>query len=130
MRPFILFICLLIFAPFAHAQMNYGDPTLNNGFVEWQWNINVGVIPRDTPYIANFLVRNIGNRPLILNEVISGCHCTVTDFTRNSIAVGDSTHIKVTFDAHRIGDFYKTISVKTNLDPENYVVLSLQGKVE
>jgi hypothetical protein len=81
------------------------------------------------PYIANFQIKNTSSRPLILTEVLSGCHCAVTDYDHTPIPAGATSQIKVTYDAHRQGVFYKIVNIKTNFDPDNYVTIALQGVV-
>lgn len=127
------FTCILLFCGYlATAQtQNYkiADGTLNAGKVEWQRNINVGEIPYDVPVIREFEVKNVSNEPLLLVNVKAGCHCTIIEYPHDPIPPGETTHIKAIYDAKKEGDFYKVISVTTNFDPNQAVVLALTGKV-
>ena len=106
------------------------DPTLNKGKVEWQWRVSVGDVPFNKPITADFTVTNNSNQPLIIQDVRTGCHCTVTEFPKAPIEAGQTAHIKATFDAKTEGQFYKIITVTTNFDPEHLVALAMIGTVK
>ena len=67
---------------------------------------------------------------LIIKEVQTGCHCTVTDFPKDPIEAGQTVKIKATYDAKTEGQFYKIITVVTNFDPERLVALAMIGTVK
>jgi Protein of unknown function (DUF1573) len=106
------------------------DPTLNKGKVEWQWRASVGEVPFDKPVTAEFLVKNNSTQPLIIKEVNTGCHCTVSEFPKDPIEAGQTVKIKATYDAKTEGQFYKIITVVTNFDPERLVALAMIGTVK
>lgn len=110
--------------------MRIGDPTKNNGKVEWTpMQIETGDVPYGVPVERSYTVRNIGTEPLILLDVKTGCHCTVADWTKTPIEPGQSGTITVTYDALKEGQFYKVIAVNTNFDPEVGLGLSMVGNV-
>lgn len=106
------------------------DPTLNKGKVEWQWRATVGEVPFDKPVTAEFRLKNNSNQPLLIKDVHTGCHCTVTEFPKEPIEAGQTATIKATYDAKTEGQFYKIISVVTNFDPERLVALAMIGTVK
>lgn len=53
-----------------------------------------GDVAPDTPMIHDFLVRNEGDAPLIIEEVRPGCGCSVADFDR-TIAPGQTGKISI-----------------------------------
>ncbi len=68
----------------------------------------------------DFLIRNNGERPLDIRAVKPTCGCTAVMPVKNSIAPGDSTYIKVSFEPNGyIGHNKKGVTVITN-DPDNY----------
>ena len=124
-------ICLSFYAIHSSAQVIINDdPTLNKGKVEWQWRVSVGDVPFNTPITADFAVTNNSNQPLIIQDVRTGCHCTVAEYPKEPIEAGKTVHIKATFDAKTEGQFYKIITITTNFDPEHLVALAMMGTVK
>ena len=46
---------------------------------------------------ATFTFTNVGNKPLIINQAIASCGCTVPSYTKKPIAPGEKGQISVTF---------------------------------
>ncbi len=66
----------------------------------------------------NFVVRNRGDAPLVIEKTRSSCGCTVANVTARSIPPGSSGEIKITFDsANFAGKIEKTIALDVN-DPQ------------
>lgn len=67
-----------------------------------------------------FTFTNVGEMPLVINQAVASCGCTVPEYTKTPIKPGEKGEIKVTyngtgkFPAH----FKKTITVRTNGNPE------------
>ena len=59
---------------------------------------------------------NEGDAPLIVNQAVASCGCTVPSFTKTPIAPGEKGEIKVTYNgAGKFpGHFKKSITVRTN----------------
>jgi len=90
--------------------MDFG--TLNNG------DVKVGV----------FTITNVGNKPLILDNVVSNCDCTVLDWSRAPIMPGKTAKIKATYTAKTSGLISKWVTVMSNAETDR-VILKLRGKV-
>lgn len=122
---------LLSLAFAANAQsMKIGDPTKNDGKVEWiPMQLETGDIPYGVPVERKFEVKNKTDEDLFILNVKSGCHCTVVDWTKEAIPPGKSGAINITYDALKEGEFYKVIAVTTNFDPDMSIGLSMVGKV-
>jgi Protein of unknown function (DUF1573) len=116
----------------ANAQtMKSVDNSLNAGKVSWlSQQINAGKVPFGIPVSREFEVKNISTESLMILQVKSSCHCTVTEWSKEPVEPGKSTKIKVTYDAEREGDFYRIVTVLTNFDTNQSVPLALTGKVE
>lgn len=111
-------------------QMKIGDPTQNNGKVEFTpMQINAGEVPYGIPVEREYTVKNVSDEDLVILNVKSGCHCTVVDWPKEPLKPGQSGVIKITYDALKEGQFYKIVSVNTNFDPEVGVGLSMIGTV-
>ena len=69
---------------------------------------------------ASFNFTNEGKSPLVINQVVTSCGCTVATYTKKPIAPGASGTIKVKYDGK--GRFpshiKKMITVRTNAVPE------------
>ncbi|MCS6928258.1 MAG: DUF1573 domain-containing protein [Saprospiraceae bacterium] len=112
------------------SSLEIGDPTLNAGKVKWiPMQIETGDVLQGIPVERTIEVRNISDENLILLEVLSGCHCTVAEWTKEPIPPGNSGYIRVVFDAKEEGEFYKVISIRTNFDPETFLALGMVGRV-
>ena len=128
----VVFSLLLAFSA-SHVcaqEMKMNDSSKNAGKVEWgARQVKLGEIPYGIPVTRTVTVKNIHNENLVVTNVRSGCHCTSVEWPQEPIEPGQSGEIKLTFDAGREGDFYKIVSVFTNFDPDESVVLVLVGKV-
>ncbi len=69
-------------------------------------------------YTFNFT--NTGNAPLVINQAVASCGCTVPSFTKKPVAPGQKGQIKVTYNGKGKfpGHFKKMITVRTNGVPE------------
>jgi hypothetical protein len=70
-----------------------------------------------------FRFTNTGNVPIKIKEVRTTCSCTASDYTRESVAPGDTGFIRVNFDTEgRHGDFVKGVNVFTNAGETNLLI--------
>jgi hypothetical protein len=69
---------------------------------------------------CTFSFTNVGTAPLVINQAIASCGCTVPSYTKQPIAPGQKGEIKVTYNGKGKfpGHFKKTITVRTNGTPE------------
>ena len=69
---------------------------------------------------ATFTFTNIGDKPLVINQAIASCGCTVPNYTKQPIMPGQKGTISVTYNGKGKfpGHFKKTITVRTNGVPE------------
>ena len=67
-----------------------------------------------------FTFTNTGNAPLIINQAVASCGCTIPEYTKNPIMPGKKGQIKVTYNGKGKfpGHFKKSITVRTNGIPE------------
>ncbi len=63
-----------------------------------------------------FTFVNDGDEPLVINQAIASCGCTVPEYTKTPIQPGEKGEIKVTYNgAGKFpGHFKKSITVRTN----------------
>ena len=82
-----------------------------------QITINVGTFPASSPVKkAVFTFTNVGNAPLVINEVIASCGCTIPKYDRRPIAPGQKGSIEITYNGQ--GHFKKSITIKSNARTE------------
>jgi hypothetical protein len=74
-----------------------------------------GVIRKGDIINYNFKFKNIGNQPLVITNVNTGCDCTTAEWTKDSIKAGESSFIKITYKSDEEGgDQAKEITVTFN----------------
>lgn len=75
-----------------------------------------GVFNEGKPVVTTFVFENIGNEPLVINQVMTSCGCTVPNYTKTPVAPGAKGEIRITYNGKgkAEGPFKKGISVRTN----------------
>ncbi len=79
--------------------------------------INFGKFSEASPKVSGvFSFTNVGTAPLIINQAVASCGCTVPEYTKKPILPGQKGEIKVTYNgAGKFpGPFKKSITVRTN----------------
>ncbi len=78
---------------------------------------NFGKFSESSPVVTcTFTFTNTGDKPLIINQAVASCGCTVPEYTKDPIQPGDKGTIKVTYNGTGKfpGHFKKSITVRTN----------------
>jgi hypothetical protein len=76
-----------------------------------------GTFDEKNPVVScTFTFTNVGEQPLIINQAVASCGCTVPEYTKTPIQPGETGEIKVTYNgAGKFpGHFKKSITVRTN----------------
>ena len=76
-----------------------------------------GTFPDSSPKVTCvFNFTNVGTLPLVINQAIASCGCTVPEYPKTPIKPGEKGQIKVTYNgAGKFpGHFKKSITVRTN----------------
>ncbi len=77
----------------------------------------------------DFTVKNDGNMPLVIQNIVASCGCTTPEWTKSPIPPGATGKITAIYDpANRPGAFSKTLAVYSNAKPQ-VVVLTIKGEV-
>lgn len=88
-----------------------------------------GQIKQGEKVSYDFKFVNTGKSPLIIKSASATCGCTIPEFPKEPIAVGESGDIKVTFNsAGKEGLQDKVVTVVANTIPQNTEV-HLKGEV-
>ena len=103
----LLLLCSFTFAAAQkQAEIKFDKKTHNFGqFTE-----------KDAVQKCTFSFTNVGDAPLIINQAVASCGCTVPKYTQSPIAPGEKGTIEVTYNGtgKSPGHFKKSITVRTN----------------
>ena len=78
---------------------------------------NFGTFSEKDPIVTcTFTYTNTGGSPLIINQAVASCGCTVPEYTKTPIKPGEKGEIKVTYNGTGKfpGHFKKSITIRTN----------------
>lgn len=112
-------------APSTAAVQNPNGPVMTFEVTEF----NFGSIKQGDVVTHEFHFKNTGKEPLIINNAVGSCGCTVPDWPKEPIKPGGEAVIKVTFNsAGKLNQQDKTVTI--TYDTDKQVVLHLKGNVE
>lgn len=111
----ILTIAFMLVAMFTTALAQSGARI---SFDKTTWNF--GTFPESKVQTYVFTFKNTGNAPLVINQAVASCGCTVATYTKKPIAPGETGELKVSYNGKGKfeGHFKKSITVRTNGTPE------------
>lgn len=89
-----------------------------------------GTIPQDIPASYEFVFKNSGTAPLIISEAQGSCGCTVPEYPKEPVMPGKTGKIKVTYNAKSLGQFKKSVTIKSNDPTTPSVELRIEGNVD
>lgn len=115
MKKFLMAICLL--ACGANGAFAQADGERKAEIKFQQLTHNFGKFSESNPVVSCvFTYTNVGNAPLIINQAMASCGCTVPQYTKEPVQPGKTGQIKVTYNgAGKFpGHFKKSITVRTN----------------
>jgi hypothetical protein len=73
-----------------------------------------GKIPQGKPVYYTFEITNKSPQPLKLDNVVATCGCTTPEWSKDPIAAGGSSRIRVGYNAASEGHFEKYITIQYN----------------
>ena len=94
--------------------------------------MDLGKFPESNPVQkCTCTFTNTGNAPVIINQAIASCGCTVPEYTKEPVAPGKTGTINVTYNGKGKfpGFFKKTITIRTNGKTE-MTRLYISGEME
>lgn len=89
-----------------------------------------GTIENGADGTCVFTITNTGNAPLIISLCKGSCGCTVPECTKEPIAPGATSEIKVKYDTKREGPFHKSVTITSNAVNEPSKVVKIKGVVK
>ncbi len=71
---------------------------------------------KDPVVTCIFTYTNVGELPLVINQAVASCGCTVPEYTKDPVKPGEKGQIKVTYNGTGKfpGHFKKSITIRTN----------------
>ena len=112
MKKFLIMsVMLMASVCFAMAQQNQASIKFDKMIH------NFGTFSEDQPtQKCVFTFTSVGTAPLIINQAVASCGCTIPSYTKAPIKPGEKGEIKVTYNGTGAfpGHFKKTITVRTN----------------
>lgn len=78
---------------------------------------------------VTFMLKNIGEHPLIVDDVIPSCDCVGMTFSHDPVSAGNVWKLNATYKADGTGPFEKTIDVFCNV-PDSPLQLRITGSVK
>ncbi|MDD2489417.1 MAG: DUF1573 domain-containing protein [Bacteroidales bacterium] len=122
-----LLCCLVVITDNVNAQTNNSNSKPNIVFEKTSHDYGVIFAGDNGEVVFNF--KNEGNTPLVINNVVASCGCTVPKWSKNPIMPKQSGDIKVEYNTNIIGDIKRSITVSTNDPDKPRIVLILTGKI-
>ncbi len=87
-----------------------------------------GKIKQGTPVTTYFTITNTSNKPIAIENAWAGCGCTTPEYSKEPIAPGGSTKLKVGYNAAAMGQFDKDVNVKI-AGYQEQKILKITGEV-
>ena len=82
-----------------------------------------GRIPQGKPVYHFFEVTNMGKAPMVISDIQTTCGCTTPEWSKTPIAPGETTKIKVGYNAAAEGNFEKYITISYNQNLSKQVLI-------
>jgi hypothetical protein len=120
MKKILSFLLLLALFNGASAQTAAALPEVVT-FKETVYDF--GKIPQGKPVYHTFEVVNKGNTPMKIENVQASCGCTTPEWSKEPIAAGASSSIKVGYNAAADGPFEKFITVQYNGNQTKQIII-------
>lgn len=91
--------------------------------------INMGHFYYQQQQQRELVIRNIGQVPLVINDIITSCGCTTVDYPKEPILPSKDAILCVNYQAEQPEHFNKTISIYCNV-ASSPVIVRLKGNAE
>lgn len=92
-------------------------------------NMDWKFFPKNEKQLWNFEIRNIGDIPFVIRDVITSCGCTKVEYSREPVRSGNKSILKISYEAEESGHFRKTIDIYCNV-AESPIRLIVSGMAQ
>lgn len=107
MKKLFLSIAVMTFSVALFAQKKVADVAAFESE-----SIDQGKLKLNEPREVKFIVKNISNEPLVIEQANPTCGCTMGDYTKAPIAPGEKGYITAKYNAASVSHFEKHLTVK------------------
>lgn len=121
-KRFYLFILFLIYTSTLIAQDKVeSDSTSFAQMESEEVSFEFGELYQGEKAEYTFQYKNVGNAPLILQNVLTTCGCTASEWSTDPLPPGEEAQLKVAFDSStKIGRQNKVITIRSNAKSGDY----------
>lgn len=127
MKKFLWAMCLMLtftltlFAQSGKAEIKFDKTTCDFGKFSEKQPVQK----------CTFTFTNTGTAPLVINQAVASCGCTIPTYTKTPVLPGKTGEVTVTYNGTGKfpGHFKKTITIRTNAATE-MVRLYVEGDME
>lgn len=122
----LILFALILSVGFVSAQNGKKAPK-----VEFETSAhNFGKVAESAGSVScEFIFKNVGTAPFLIQRVQASCGCTTPDYTNEPVLPGKTGKIKVTYSTTgRPGTFSKDVTVFSNV-PDSIYRLNIKGEV-
>jgi hypothetical protein len=124
-----LFASIFLFSYCGQAQSGNTQVKDSTEMIFNEIDHNFGTINYQGDGTFEFVFKNTGKAPLIVNHVQSTCGCTVPSWDKEPIVPKGKGKIIVKYDTERPGPFIKTIKVYSNAK-NSPIDLTIRGEIK
>lgn len=119
-----LFILAAAFVSLSAAAQQKVDEVIKVSIEKYDF----GKIKQNVPATTYFVVTNISDKPIFIENAWAGCGCTTPEFSKAPFAANSTTKIKVGYNAAAGGHFEKDVNIKVSGVAETKVI-KITGEV-
>lgn len=87
-----------------------------------------GKIKQGVPVTTYFTITNTTDKPITIENAWAGCGCTTPEYSKEPIAPGGTSKLKVGYNAAAMGHFTKDVNVKIAGIPQQKII-KITGEV-
>lgn len=130
---FTLLFAFLISGGMISAQgTSQPNELISGAKIEFEKTVHdFGDNPQGTPVSTEFVFKNVGTKPLVLQNVKASCGCTTPYWPKEPIMPGEESKITTKYNMSKAGAFNKSITVtvkpENETDTPEVVRLSIKG---
>jgi hypothetical protein len=130
MKSNTLFLILSLGFTLVMKQVHAQPEVLNGPQIQFEKESHdYGTIENGANGDCTFTFKNIGNAPLILENVKGSCSCTVPNWTSEPILPGNTGEIAVHYNTNNSGSINKSVTITSNAVNEAVKVVRIKGNV-
>jgi len=124
-KKIFLILCITIMIFSCHKNKNTDGPIIDADKIEYDY----GTIKQYSEGVCTFTIINKGKKTLVINEVKSSCGCTIPTISNNLVKSNNKIIMNIKYNTDAIGEFHKTIVIRSNAVNASDFILKIKGKV-